>query len=161
MYSHSITPATFVATLLLGSAMATELPKVTNDAEQNAAYARGSDLISPHVKRLEREPRVTEKARSDLSEGISYLKAVTDYNGRNWAAFWVMGKAYQALGNNMAANGSFRSSYKIQTENSDVAREYALSCLEIGLGDEAIQATKKAISLHILLQTKIGRRFAP
>lgn len=127
--------------------MAAELPKVTNDVEHNAAYVTGNGLISPHLKLLEREPMISDKARRDLSEGISYLKAVTDYNQQNWAAYWIIGKAYQALGNHIDANGSFRSSYKIQTQNPDVAREYALSCLELGFGDEAVQATKKSISL--------------
>jgi Flp pilus assembly protein TadD len=120
---------------------------VSNDAEHNAIYERGSKAISPHMQLLNRDPKLTERVRREVEGGIRDLDAVTTYNPTNWAAFWIKGKGYQLLGNHRAANSEFKASFDIQQENPDVAREYAASCLELGLGGEAVRATEQAIKV--------------
>ncbi|MEM7146210.1 MAG: hypothetical protein AAF591_13820 [Verrucomicrobiota bacterium] len=120
---------------------------VTNDDEHNAIYERGSELISPHMQLLDRDPKVTKKVREQVSRGIADLDAVTAYNPENWAAYWIKGKGYQVLGEAQAANAEFKASFDIQKENPDVAREYASTCLDLGLGSEATRATEHAITL--------------
>jgi Flp pilus assembly protein TadD len=135
-----------MALLACGKATAAEI-KVTNDDQHNEVYQRGSGLISPHMKLVGQEPKVSEKVRDQVSKGIADLNAVTTYNPNNWAAFWIKGKGYQVLGDQKAAKAEFEKSFTIQKENPDVAREYAASCLELGDGEEAVNATRHAIKL--------------
>jgi Flp pilus assembly protein TadD len=121
--------------------------KITNAEQQNAVYVRGSHLITPHIQLLDRDTKLTEAARAEVSRGIRDLDAVTEYNPRSWASFWIKGKGYQVLGNRESANAAFKASFEIQKENPDVAREYALSCLNLGQGAEAIRVTQHAIQL--------------
>ncbi|QQL44427.1 tetratricopeptide repeat protein [Sulfuriroseicoccus oceanibius] len=120
---------------------------VTNDDDHNAIYERGSQLISPHMQLLNRDPKVTKKLIEQVTRGIADLDAVTAYNPGNWAAYWIKGKGYQVLGDPQAANAEFKASFDIQKENPDVAREYASTCLDLGLGAEAVRATEHAITL--------------
>ena len=95
-----------------------------------------------------RNPTINGGAKRQIVEGIRDLDAVTDYNPRNWAAYWYKGKGFQVMGDQSAANSSFKDSFAIQKENPDVAREYAASCLELGLGQEAVTAAEHALALQ-------------
>jgi tetratricopeptide (TPR) repeat protein len=121
---------------------------ITDDVEHNESYNRGAQLITPHMKLHGRDPNLTDAARDEVSRGIRDLDAVTAYNPQNWAAFWLKGKGYQVLGDHQAAHGEFRASFNIQKDNADVAREYASTCLELGLGGEAVRVAKHAIGLR-------------
>lgn len=139
--------ASFLCALHLACALAVEPPKITSDAQHDAAYKRAVALISPHMRLFEQTPEITQSASEELTDGVAYMRAVTEYNPRNWAAFWIEGKAYQALGQNAAANAAFQAAYNLQRGNADVAREYAESCLALGRANEAIDATRQAIGL--------------
>jgi len=120
---------------------------VTNDDQHNEIFERGSQLISPHMQLLDRDPRVTKAVREQVTRAIRDLDAVTTFNPGNWAAFWIKGKGYQVLGAHEAANKEFKASFDIQKQNPDVAREYASSCLELGHGAEAVRLSQYAIEL--------------
>jgi Flp pilus assembly protein TadD len=132
---------------LCASAAAQETPGITSDAEHDSIYQKAVALISPHMRLLDRSPRIDGSAQKDLTQGIAYLHAVTAYNPGNWAAFWLEGKAYQALGEHDPANRAFGTAYHLQPRNADVAREYAQSSMELGHGQDAIDATNHAIEL--------------
>jgi hypothetical protein len=51
--------------------------------------------------------------------GIRDLDAVTAFNPENWPAFWIKGKGYQVLGDQVSANFEFKSSFTIQKQNPD------------------------------------------
>lgn len=138
---------TSLMSFLTGRSAIAADPVVTNDDQHNEVYQRGSGRISPSMQLLGREPKVSQKVKEQILIGIKDLDAVTAYNPKNWAAFWIKGKGYQALGNYTAANAEFKASFGLQKENADVAREYAASCLELGLGDEAVSAARHAIAL--------------
>lgn len=123
------------------------LVTVTNDDQHTEIYKRGCDLISPYMQLLDRDPRVTKSVREQVARGIHDLDAVTTYNPKNWAAFWIKGKGYQTLGAHEAANLEFKAAFDLQKMNADVAREYGASCLELGHGAEAVSAVQHAISL--------------
>lgn len=126
---------------------AADSPVVTSVAEHNAAYEKGISLIRAYIKVSESEPKLADRQRAELVDGIGYLKAVTNYNPKNWGAFFFLGKAYQAIEDHKSANHSFESAYLIQSMNPDVLREYALSFVELGDGLRAIDITKNAIQL--------------
>ena len=126
---------------------ATELPVVTNKEQYCQVYEHGADLIYPHMQCDGRHSKMNAKAKRDLAEGIACMKAIIVYDSVNWAAFWIMGKAYQALDEQKLEYESFKAAFDIQKEWPDVAREYAGSCLKLGLGKDAVITTKHAISL--------------
>ncbi|MCW1912182.1 tetratricopeptide repeat protein [Luteolibacter sp. GHJ8] len=120
---------------------------VTSDQEHDEVFKRATDLISPLTKMHGRQDSFPEGRRQSLFSGIADLHAVTAYNPQNWAAFWFKGKAYQALGNKDAAKREFQASFALEKQNPDVAREYGISCSELGLVDEAVLAAKHALEL--------------
>jgi hypothetical protein len=76
------------------------IPVIRSTEEHNRLYKQGTDLISPYM-RLHGVPEKssqTPAAQQDIRRGIALLQAVTSYAPSNWNAYWIVGKAYQALG---------------------------------------------------------------
>jgi tetratricopeptide (TPR) repeat protein len=90
---------------------------------------------------------VTEDAAIQLKRAIRMLDAITTYEPKNWSAFWVKGKAYQAMGDRKAACVAFKASFDIHDEDTDVAREYMYECLNLGDGAEGLRAARRALEL--------------
>jgi tetratricopeptide (TPR) repeat protein len=103
------------------------------------AYKRAIALINPHMKLHGRIAVVDARAARDLREGVGYLDVVVGIKPDNWAAWWVRGKAEQALSEHEAAYDSFRRAYEINDGNPDVGRELAAECLETGRASEAVR----------------------
>jgi tetratricopeptide (TPR) repeat protein len=122
---------------------------VTNDADHDQYFKAGSGLIEPYMRLLGVPEKSTSsnKAKIDITRGIALLDAVIAYNTNNWAAWWMMGKGYQALDNHEKACDAFGKSYAIQRNNPDVAREYMNECLDLGRTTEAISAAEYAVGL--------------
>jgi len=120
---------------------------VTNDDEHNTVYQRGSKLIDRYMLVSDRRTTIDWWAKRQIASGIRDLDAVTSYNPQNWAAFWIKGKGYQVLRDPYLAYTEFHTCFAIQKDNADVARELALSCLDIGRAEEAAEVTEHAISL--------------
>jgi tetratricopeptide (TPR) repeat protein len=108
-------------------------------------YRKGFECIDPYVKlgnRPSQRPNVDK-----IKEGIKYLNAVTKINPENWAAFWLKGKAYQALGSPQSAYNEFKKAFDIEKENPDVARELMIEALNLGKGEEGVEIAKHALEL--------------
>ena len=105
-----------LVSLFTGSKGVAEKVIVDNPDQHDEIYKRGSELISPHMKLLKRDPKVTKRVRDEVTRGIRDLDAVTTFNPKNWPAFWIKGKGYQVLGDQVSANIEFRSSFAIQKE---------------------------------------------
>jgi Tfp pilus assembly protein PilF len=90
----------------------------------------------------------TRRGRRDLSQGIANLKAVVQMSPGNWAAYWIMGKAYQAQGLSNDACDAFASAYLLQNQNADVAREFMFECLNVGRTKEAVELAYAALQLR-------------
>jgi tetratricopeptide (TPR) repeat protein len=128
---------------------ATKVEPVANDGNHNRYFQEGSGLIKPYMRLLGVPEKSTSssKAKSEITRGIALLDAVIVYNTNNWAAWWTIGKGYQALGDANKACDAFGKSYAIQRENADVAREYMFECLNLGRTTEAISAAEYAVNL--------------
>lgn len=127
--------------------MKTDRVTVENDDQHNAVYKRGAELIARHMRVPGRSAKLTRQACGEVIRGISDLEAVTAYHPGNWAAFWLKGKGYQALGDYASAKAEFKASFSLRKEHPDVAREYAETCLQAGLGVEAEEILNHAIRL--------------
>lgn len=114
--------------------------------KHNEYYEKGTSLISPYMQ-LHDKPRKAPNKRK-IRQGIRYLDAVTTINHQNWAAFWIKGKAYQALHESESAYQEFKKSYEIQKENADVARELMMECLNLGKGKEGVEVAIHALNIE-------------
>ncbi len=108
-------------------------------------YQKGLSCIEPYII-INGKPR-SRPNTDKIKEGIKYLDAVTKINPENWSAFWLKGKAYQALGKSESAYNEFKKSFDIQKENPDVARELTIEALNLGKGEEGVEIAKHALSL--------------
>lgn len=126
------------------------VPAISNDEEHNRYYKEAGNLVTPYFRLSDgrERPANTSKAQADLRRGIALYGAVVRYAPSNWSAYWLMGKAHQALREPTAACEAFGKAYAIQKENADVAREYMFECLEVGRTSEGIAAAEHAQSLE-------------
>jgi len=126
------------------------VPVISNDEEHNRYYKQAGDLVTPYLRLSDgREKRWnTPKAQADLRRGIELYGAVVKYAPSNWNAYWLMGKAHQALREPAAAYDAFGRAYAIQQENADVAREYMFECLETEHVPEGITVAEHAATLR-------------
>jgi tetratricopeptide (TPR) repeat protein len=120
---------------------------VTNDAERKTALDAGFGLIRPHLKHSGRVPQLSDEARAQIHAGIEYLFGAVRYDARDWPALFFIGKAYQALADHPRAYEALRAAYTLQDRNAGVAREFGLTCIELGFAEPAIAAMQRAIAL--------------
>ena len=126
-----------------------KIEPVKNDEGHNKYFLEGSDLIKPYMQLqgVQSKSAKSNQAKADITRGIALLNAVIAYNTNNWAAWWTMGKGYQALGQSDKACDAFGKSYAIQKQNAEVAREYMLECLNLGRTKEAVSVAEYAVGL--------------
>lgn len=110
-------------------------------------FEKANELIFPYIKLADRDENSQLSKDKQLKEGIRYLDAVTEINPKNFAAFWLKGKAYQALNDSENAYLQFKESFKINKENPDVARELMIECLNLNKFNEGVEVALHASSL--------------
>ena len=113
--------------------------------DHNAFYKRGVSLIDPYIIVQDRAPAQSDRRTRELLVGIACLDRALELAPTNWAAFWLRGKAYQALGDHARSADSFRSAYRIQPQNPDVGRELALEQMELGEFQDALSVGEKLV----------------
>jgi Flp pilus assembly protein TadD len=120
------------------------------NADHDTLYMQGCNLIKPYMMLTDghARPANTQKSQQELRRGITLLTKVVAINLNNWSAYWIMGKAYQALGESENACDAFGKSFDIQRGNPDVAREYMFECLKLGRGSEGVRVAQHAVSLR-------------
>lgn len=136
-----------LSSCLIGSFSLAAQPHLARSTDVAADFNAGTALILEHIKTSEEEPALDAVRRRDLEAGIARLEAVVRADSQHWQASWFIGKAYQALGNRLAAYGAFKTAYLIEQNNPDVASEYGLSCIDLGQGTDGVAALQRAIKL--------------
>jgi tetratricopeptide (TPR) repeat protein len=117
--------------------------------DYSRVYKTACDIIEPYMRLHDRPvKKVTSGVAVQLNEAIQMLDAVTAYNPKNWNAFWIKGKAYQAMEDRHAACAAFKEAFDLQDKNPDVAREYMYECLKLGDGAEGLRAAQRAVDLN-------------
>ena len=110
--------------------------------EPASLFKRGSALVSPYLLLNGRPASVARQRDTELRKGIACLDKAVQLQPDYWQAFWVRGKAYQALGDLRGARGSFQSAFALHPENPDVGRELVLAHLELSEYREALPIAK-------------------
>jgi len=121
---------------------------VLAEENHNLYYNRGTELIEQYVILSDQSPQLDKKGETKLLEGVRYVDAVTQINPNNFAAYWFKGKAYQALNKHGSAYSQFEKSFELNKDNSDVARELALECMDLGKGQKAVEVSLHALTLN-------------
>lgn len=117
--------------------------------KHNDLFETGSDLIRPYMQLVGSEQPETDnqQARDEIERGISLLRQSIAIHPENWSAYWIIGKAYQALDNLQEAYQAFLQAFELCKTNPDVAREYMFEALKLGKAAKGIKAAQHALSL--------------
>jgi Flp pilus assembly protein TadD len=70
---------------------------------------------------------------------------VVEINPENWAAMWLLGKIYQRLEDFDRSLKWFSRAHRVNPDQPNVAREAAISALELGRPEQAIAFCERAI----------------
>ena len=126
----------------------TELTGLAADPikRHDQAYKRAITLISPHMRLQAGIAPVSGSAAKDLREGVRYLDVVVGIKPDNWAAWWLRGKAEEALSEHEAAYDSLRRAYEVSDKNPEVGRELVGECLETRRASEAVRISRDLIA---------------
>jgi len=102
--------------------------------EIDAAYKRGGMLLEPFLVLSDQDSSdpATPQAQAQIREGIRLLSTVVDAKPNNWAAYWLIGKGFQALREHPAAAAAFKQSYAINPSHRDIARELVIESICAG-----------------------------
>jgi tetratricopeptide (TPR) repeat protein len=112
-----------------------------NAKTHRTAFKRAIDLIEPHMRLAGRQP-AGGRREADLREGVDWANVALRMVPSSWAAWWVRGKALQALGDHEAAYESLRHAHDINGSDLDVSRELVTECLETGRATEAVRVAE-------------------
>src|SRR4051812_3980231 len=101
-------------------------------------YKEAAERLYPYFRLVGRDhaDASTPEGERDIREGIRKLEAVVDVVPGNWPAFWMMGKAYEALRRTDDEYECFKRAYELNPRHPDVAREFMRACLQLGKGEE-------------------------
>jgi Flp pilus assembly protein TadD len=86
--------------------------------------------------------------QQDLRMAIACLDADIAKRPAHWQAFWVRGKALQALGEHPQARDSFARAYAIEASDPNVGRELMMELIENGELAEAVRVSGEVSSRH-------------
>ncbi len=107
-------------------------------------YHRGLALLEPRIELHERRQELSPQHRSQVEQGIALLERHLEASPESWPAMWFAGKGYQALGQHQKALEQFRASLALKADQSDVARECAITLMKLGSFAEAIEVSRQA-----------------
>ena len=91
-------------------------------------------LVPQHTKRLE--------------SAIPLFAEVVQINPGNWAAMWLLGKVHQRLGEHEHALAWFLRAHRLNPDQSDIAREAAITAMELGRPEEATAYCERALETN-------------
>jgi tetratricopeptide (TPR) repeat protein len=117
-------------------------------SDEAAMYKRGSDLVEPYMALQGRERKNDATREKNLRAGIACMDQVVAKSPKSWSAFWVRGKAHQALGDHGSAEQSFQAAYDIKPDEIDVGRELGLEELELNQWGKASRVFQVLVDGH-------------
>jgi tetratricopeptide (TPR) repeat protein len=116
------------------------------ESEHNRLYREALAAVRPLIEVHGRPvQKPTAAQQSELRRGIGLFDRVLHINPRNWAAIWLVGKAYQRLREFDHALDWFSRAHNINPSQPDVSREAAIAAMELGRPLDAIPFCESAI----------------
>lgn len=113
----------------------------------NASFKRAAQVIRNHWIQPGEKP-ISGSAVDEVRAAIAELTNGVDADPDHWQSHLMIGKGWQALGDEHAAYTSLNRAFKHSEENESVPRELAGLCLQMGRVDEAVKIGERAASLR-------------
>lgn len=117
-------------------------------SEHDRLYLSGSKLIRPHLRLANRpETALSNAARAEVVAGLELLRSALQLRPRhpnNWATYWLIGKAHEALGQFEESYRCFQLAFSENGRQVDVARELCRACIETKRFAEAVLLARRA-----------------
>ena len=85
--------------------------------------------------------------RRKLKKAITLFERAREIDPSGYSSMWALGKIFQRLGDNTVALKWFEHAHQANPEQPDVAREAALSALDVGDSESAVRYCSAAIEL--------------
>jgi tetratricopeptide (TPR) repeat protein len=115
-------------------------------SRHNELYEQGCSLIEGLIILNNQSPgQLDPRSRQRLEDAIALFVEVVQINPGNWRAMWLLGKAYQRLGEYDPGLQWFSRAHRINPDQPDVAREAAIAAMDLGQPEEAIPYCERAI----------------
>ncbi len=92
--------------------------------------------------------QVSGQAAAIVQTAIRALEEVVASYPDHWQSHLMIGKGWQALGNEQAAYEAMNKSFEHCEDNESVPREFAGLCLQMGRAYEAVKIGERAASLR-------------
>ncbi|MCK7557050.1 hypothetical protein MKQ70_19380 [Chitinophaga sedimenti] len=108
-------------------------------------FKKAADILHPAMMLHGREEEAVKPKQ--IRDAIAMLDKAISIAPDNFATHWLKGKAYQVLDESKKAYDAFQQSFHYNQENPDVARELAIECCNLGMGEEAVAAARHALLL--------------
>ena len=105
-------------------------------------------FVEPYMALQGRERKNDATREKNLRAGIACMDQVVAKSPKSWSAFWVRGKAHQALGDHGSAEQSFQAAYDIKPDEIDVGRELGLEELELNQWGKASRVFQVLVDGH-------------
>ena len=121
-------------------------------------YEEAKSFLLPHL-REPGAPRIDESLEPEVRRCIEMLQILSERRGDSWSVFWLLGKAWHAIGDNVRALKALRQARKIEPGHEAITRELGGICLEEGYADEAIEVAEHAVAgdpENVELLTNLG-----
>ena len=117
------------------------------DARHDRLYEEACGLVDGLILLDDQPtPELTAAGRTRLGGALRLFEEVVRLRPSNWAAFWLMGKVYQRLGEHGPGLECFTAAHRIRPDQSDVAREAAIAAMNLGQPEAAIGFCERAIA---------------
>lgn len=125
-------------------------PSLSTEDDWQKLYRQASDLIYPYFHLVGRDhaDASSPEGQKNILDGIEKMNAVVSIVPGNWPAFWLLGKAYEALGQPEDEYRCFKRAFELNPDHVDVAREFMRACLQLGKGDEGVAVAWHACQIR-------------
>lgn len=157
-----MTYAVHIRRAMLPMLLALLAPGATAAEDFEQTFNQGVKLIQPYMALTDKAAAVDARSaagQKDLRDGIALLTRVTEHNPKNFAAFWFIGKAWQAQKDHPKAYAAFKQSLALKPANTGIPREFVREAICVGATGEAVTAATEVVAAHpadVALQTHLG-----
>lgn len=129
----------------------------SSEARYRAAFSEGSEIIQRYIVLTDRHAQRLNP--SEMRRGLSLLDQALEIRPDAWQAWWLKGKAFQALGDTRLSFDSFRQAFKINPNEQAVINEMTIASMELGEFDFTLEAVQQGLNVFpndIALRTRLA-----
>ena len=92
------------------------------------------------------EPVSSDDVQSEFRRVIEMLQIFTERRPQVWAGFWLLGKAWHAIGDSQRGYELLQRAHELEKTNTAITKELAGICLELGHSEQAVVYAEAAVA---------------